>query len=128
MLTERFRSFARTTEGRAPLYAALADAVAAPHQAGALAETLRDWLSTANPDAAPARPEPASLEQEDADKPTQAMTRRAMALFGEHNLSDRDDRLSFVRSVTGRDVQSWNDVTRAEASQVIDALTNGGAS
>jgi hypothetical protein len=50
------------------------------------------------------------------------MTRKAMALFAEAGLTERSDRLNFTSSVCDREVESWGDVTRAEASTVIDRL------
>jgi hypothetical protein len=44
------------------------------------------------------------------------------ALFTEHGMSDRDVRLSYVADLIGRDVATSSDMTKAEASRVIDAL------
>lgn len=58
-------------------------------------------------------------------KPTRAQTAKAMALFGELGLGGdehRDDRLTATSTYVGRTVGSWNDLTRDEASTVIDHL------
>ena len=45
-----------------------------------------------------------------------------MAAFNEQNLGDRDDRIKATTAIIGRDITSWNDLTRGEASTVIDTL------
>jgi hypothetical protein len=105
--------------------AALADQVAAPHQAGQLALTLRDWLGSAAAQPASAPPSGAPVGPADppnTDPPTDAQTRKAMALFSEHGLSAKADRLAYTSDVIGRTVASWADVTKREAGRVIDAL------
>lgn len=57
-----------------------------------------------------------------ADPPTEAQTKKAMALFGQHGLSAKGDRLAFTSDVLGREVGSWSDVTKREAAMVIDKL------
>jgi hypothetical protein len=44
------------------------------------------------------------------------------AAFSEAGMTDRDDALAYVSSVIGRDVASRNDLTRGEASEILDAL------
>ena len=44
------------------------------------------------------------------------------AMFGEIGVTTRDERLDYVRSWTRNDVTSANDLTKREASQVIDNL------
>jgi hypothetical protein len=44
------------------------------------------------------------------------------ALFGDADIRDRDERLSFVSAAVGREVKSSKDLTTAEAGEVIDAL------
>jgi len=44
------------------------------------------------------------------------------ALFGDADIRDRDDRLAFVSAAIGREVKSSNDLSTAEAGEVIDAL------
>ena len=45
-----------------------------------------------------------------------------MAAFAEMDLADRDDRLKATTGIIGRPIESWNDLTRTEASTVIDTL------
>jgi hypothetical protein len=78
----------------------------------------------------PAPAEPAPTEQPDlddiadvqAEKPTAAQTKKAMALFTENGLDDRDDRIHATSAAIGRNITSWNDVTKTEAARVIDTL------
>jgi hypothetical protein len=56
-------------------------------------------------------------------KPSAAQTAKAMAMFTDAGIMDRDDRLKATAAYIGREVGSWNDLTRDEASVVIDALT-----
>jgi hypothetical protein len=67
----------------------------------------------------PNAPHPAD---EAPDKPTEAQTKMAMALFTEIGIVERDDRIAATNALT-RHVESWNDLDRNEASIVIDALT-----
>ena len=52
----------------------------------------------------------------------QAQTKKAMALFTELGLKDRDDRLAFTAAVLDRDVPSWKSVNTDEADRVIASL------
>jgi hypothetical protein len=56
------------------------------------------------------------------DKPSEAQTKMAMAAFGELGIVERDDRLAATTALIGRDITSWNDLNRTEASTVIDGL------
>ena len=56
------------------------------------------------------------------DGPTRAQTAKAMAEFGEAGVVDRGARLAMTSAIIGRDVASWNDVSRDEATRVIDLL------
>jgi hypothetical protein len=69
----------------------------------------------------------AASHQEPAPKsrkggPTDAQTRKAMALFAELDITDRDARLQVTADILDREVPSWNDLSRVEAGKVIDAL------
>ena len=64
-------------------------------------------------------PEP---EPADDDAVTPAQIKMLAATMKDANLTDRADALAYVASVIGREVASRNDLTRAEASRVIDAL------
>jgi hypothetical protein len=68
-----------------------------------------------------AEPEPA-----DDDAVTPAQIKMLAATMKDANLTDRADALAYVASVIGREVESRNDLTRAEASRVIDALLHDG--
>lgn len=57
-----------------------------------------------------------------ADGPSKAQTAKAMALFTEISVIDRAERLSLTSAYIGREVESWKDVTKAEAGTVIDRL------
>lgn len=56
--------------------------------------------------------------------PSEAVTKRAMAMFKEAGIDDRNDRLSFTSYVTKRAVESWGTVTAKEADAVIGVLDN----
>jgi hypothetical protein len=72
----------------------------------------------------PGAPHPAD---EGFDKPTEAQTKMAMALFTEIGIEERDDRIAATNAMISRPetsrIASWNDLNRNEASTVIDALT-----
>lgn len=95
---------------------AIADRVAAPHQSAAIAETLRDWLSTATTDPTPYTP---AAPQGDV---TEAQIRKMQATFTERGIKDRDAKLSFIGSTIGRTVGSSKELSKAEAGKVIEAL------
>lgn len=75
--------------------------------------------ATSTADDAPPVVEPATAP---STGPTPAQTKKAMALFAENQLDDRDNRLHATAAVTGRPITSWSDVTRDEAAKVIDFL------
>lgn len=56
------------------------------------------------------------------ERPTEVQTKKAMAEFAEAGLTDRAARLTETSRILGRTVESWSDVTRAEATRVIDQL------
>jgi hypothetical protein len=53
---------------------------------------------------------------------TPAQIKMMAASMGELGMTDRDSALAFVADVVGRAVESRNDLTKAEATKVIDAL------
>jgi hypothetical protein len=53
---------------------------------------------------------------------TQAQHRRMHALFREAAITDRDQRLAYTCEAIGRQITTSSDLTKAEASQVIDKL------
>lgn len=59
----------------------------------------------------------------DPDQPLSKMqVGRILALFGDIGWKDRDDRLRATRALIGRNIESANDLTKAEASKLIDEL------
>lgn len=54
--------------------------------------------------------------------PSKAQTGKAMALFGELGITDRQERLDATSAFVGHDVESWTTLTRDEAGTVIDNL------
>ena len=58
------------------------------------------------------------------DGPTEPQTKKVMALFNEQGITDRADRIAYISATIGRDVESWKNTTKDEASTVIDALVN----
>jgi len=74
--------------------------------------------------------EPRSAEQARADGApeshvesiTKAQSTALHAAFGQLKMTERDDRLAYASGLIGRDIATSNELTRAEASAVIDAL------
>jgi hypothetical protein len=95
---------------------ALADQVAAPHQAKGLAVGLSEWLGSSHPESAPTRPEP--------DAPTDKQRARAQILAKELWGDDRPARLGYWSGWAGRDIASFNDLTETEAADVIDKMAD----
>jgi hypothetical protein len=79
--------------------------------------------------------DPIPADDEPQPEPVEAtITRdqltRLHASFGDLGITDRDDRLRYVSGVLGHDVESSKDLTKTEASQVLDAINtdlSGGA-
>ena len=109
-----------------------------PQQVGSLISYLRRYqllallgLATEDDDAKSAQQAPPAAPQRSTagsgrtvapTAPSGEQTRLAMALFGDLGITDRFDRLNVTSAILGRDVDSWNEVSRAEASSVIDEL------
>jgi hypothetical protein len=76
------------------------------------------------PDPTPTAIEPGAPHPADEgfDRPTEAQTKMAMALFADIGIVERDDRIAATNALLSRPVTSWNDLDRNEASTVIDAL------
>lgn len=74
------------------------------------------------------KPEPATEPTTDPTEPaatagpSEAQTKMAMASFADNGLADRDDRLAATSAFVGHPIGSWSDLTRDEASKVIDGL------
>lgn len=67
------------------------------------------------------KPEPVEAIVVEAG-PSEAQTKKAMALFAEVGITERDDRLHATAALIGHSVSSWSECTRDEGSQVIDGL------
>ncbi len=72
--------------------------------------------------ARPARSDSAPALPGEPDKATQKQMGMMHALFGEIEMTSREDRLRYVSEVLGREVGSSGDITKREAGQVIDKL------
>lgn len=71
----------------------------------------------------PAQPEAAQPEPEPAgDMITEPQTKKMGALMRELDLTDREDALTYVAGIVGHEVASRKDLTKTEASMVIDGL------
>lgn len=64
----------------------------------------------------------AEVVEHEPDPITDAQTKKMGALMREAGLTDRTDALRYVAEVVGREVSSRNELTKHEASVVIDAL------
>jgi len=75
-------------------------------------------------EAVPATPEPDVEPPVDEDEPliTDAQMKALHASFNDAGITERDVRLDYCRNLIGRDIESSKDLTKAEASRVIDAL------
>lgn len=79
----------------------------------------------------PRRPEPvrqaAPKQQGDGqvDMITDAQVKMLMALFNKYGMDVREVRLERVRGIVGRNLTSCKELTKDEASTVIDVLQNG---
>lgn len=74
------------------------------------------------------KPPTASPERAAFRSVSPAQVRMIGTLMGELGLKERDDALKYVADVIGREVASRNDLTSAEAGQVITALQSEGKS
>ena len=61
-------------------------------------------------------------EPETGEAITPAQMKMLHASFNEANIADRDTRLNYCRNLIDRDIDSSKDLTKAEASRIIDAL------
>ena len=55
---------------------------------------------------------------------TDKTRRHLFALFGEHNISDRDEQIRGIAHIIGREIESRSEITEAEAQRVIDVLAS----
>lgn len=71
----------------------------------------------------PSAPEPEPAEQADDDGMiTRAQQNKIGALMKDADITSREEALSFVNKVIGREVESRKELSKDEASQVVDAL------
>lgn len=54
-----------------------------------------------------------------------AQLKKLHATMGDHGLSDRDTGLAYISNLLGRDVTTSKDLSKAEASRIIDLLESG---
>jgi hypothetical protein len=70
-----------------------------------------------------------AARDEDDDRPTDAITKpqlgKLMAIFNERGITDRAERLAIVAGHLGRPIDSANDLSKVEASRLIEHLTAG---
>ena len=93
------------------------EVTAAPEPDAAPAPTRTMSRTRPTPDAEPI-PDPDAAP----DTRTEAQSRALHASFRDHGLTDRDDALAYCASVLGREVTTTKDLTRDEASKVLDAM------
>ena len=67
-------------------------------------------------------PEPAPAPQETGEAPSEQQRKKMFAALRDIGLTERDDILEYVSNLTGREVASSSDLTRAEVSTIIDSL------
>lgn len=104
----------RAARGLAGVRAAVA-ALAEP-DAEAAAETEPD------PDPTPAEPVEEAADAAVVDKITPAQSRKLYALLRENGLEDKDKALAQISESVGHPVASTKDLTKAEATKLIDAF------
>lgn len=56
------------------------------------------------------------------DRPTEAQRRMAMALFKGQHITTDDERHAAYSAYAGREINSWDELTKTEASKLIDGL------
>lgn len=96
--------------------------VVAAEPTKATTKRKRGGVATEPPPAEPIEAESTETPEPQGDGPTAPQTRKVMALFHEVGVEDRDERLQLTSAFVGRDVESWNDLTKDEAASVIDKL------
>jgi hypothetical protein len=83
-------------------------------------------LATEDDDGGAASRSHAAASAPKADKPasapSQAVTKRVMAMFAEAGITDRNVRLQFTSTALNRPVASWSEVNASEAHTVMDVL------
>lgn len=61
-------------------------------------------------------------EPETGEAITKAQSKALHASFNDAGITERDQRLDYCRNLIGRDLDTSNDLTKVEASRIIDAL------
>ena len=86
--------------------------------------TTRVSRAKAPAPATPVREQETAPEPQVEDEPgiTPSQSKALHASFNDAGITERDLRLNYCRNLTGRAIESSNDLTKAEASRVIDAL------
>jgi len=64
----------------------------------------------------------AAGSEDSADPATRMQLTKLAVLFGEHGITDRDDRIWFCSDHAGRPVQSSKELTKGEAHRLISRL------
>jgi hypothetical protein len=91
-------------------------------QSGGPAHAITPQDAPTPPPTAPSRTMSRTSAPADDGLITARQTGALHAAFNEAGMSDRDVRLNYCRKLIGRDIESSKDLTRAEASKVLDAL------
>jgi hypothetical protein len=78
-------------------------------------------VSTGEPPA-PDNPQPPLPGEEGEAVMSEAQRRKMQALFRDHDITDRAERLAYASHIIGRDVETSNQLTADEAQHVIEAL------
>jgi hypothetical protein len=74
----------------------------------------------AQPAAAPQPPLPG--DNQDPNAATNSQLQRLAIMFGEIKVTDREERLAFTSSLVGRELKSGSQLTKREASDLMDVL------
>lgn len=67
-------------------------------------------------------PTETAASQETGEAPSEQQRKKMFAALRDIGLTERDDILEYVSNLTGREVASSSDLTRAEVSTIIDSL------
>lgn len=87
------------------------------------ADRMREMLDSPTPAEAPsAEVDPLAEPAPDIPGITSAQVKKLAIAMGKAGISDRKAALAYVANVVGREVGSRNDLTKDEASRIIDAL------
>ena len=90
------------------------------------ADRLRDAIGSPPPAEAPQEPVRATAERTDQGITRPQLTALNAALTSDLGLTERDDKLAFLSEELGRPIGSSQELTKAEASQLIDKIKRAG--